>query len=99
MDKRSRDAKDKVQTNEEGTRHRREYFKPGPRDRPIARSSRRPFKKEQDYTPLNGRREEILKEVYHLKFLPKPVVPKRVYIVMGKDGSTCVHTINFEDTT
>lgn len=40
MGKKSRDAKEEVQTKEEGIKHRKEYFKPGPRDRQIARPSR-----------------------------------------------------------
>lgn len=65
----------------------KEYFKPIPRDRQIARPSRRPFVKEKDYTPLNARSNDILKEVYHLKLLPRTVVQKGMHTVMGKDRS------------
>ena len=61
LEKISRDAKEKVLTKEEGVGHRKEYFKPRPRDWPVARSSRRPFKKEKEYTPLNARHGDILK--------------------------------------
>ena len=47
MEKRSWNAKEKVQTKEEGAMHMKEYFKSGPNDRPIARPSRRLFEKEQ----------------------------------------------------
>lgn len=73
--------------SKEGVGHREGYFRSGPRDRPIARPSRRPFEKEHEYTPLNARREDILKEVYHLKLLPRPIHLKGLHIVMGKDKS------------
>lgn len=34
---------------------------------------------------LNTRHEDILKEVYHLKLLPRLLRPKGVHTVMGKD--------------
>lgn len=43
MEKGYRNAKDKVRTNEEGDEHKKEYFKLGPRDRPIAKPSQRMF--------------------------------------------------------
>lgn len=85
IEKISRYAKEKVRTKEEGIRHMKEYFKSGPRDRQITRPSRRSFEKELDYTPLDARRKNILKEVYHLKLLPRSVSPKEVHTIMGKD--------------
>lgn len=39
MEKRSRDAKEKIRAKEEGTRHRNEYPKPEPRDQITMRPS------------------------------------------------------------
>lgn len=49
------------------------------------RLSQRPFDKDIEYTPLNSRHEDVLKEVYHLKLLPISGCPKGVHVVMGKD--------------
>lgn len=78
MEKISWDAKQKIWAREKGSGHKKEYSKPGPRDRPTTRPSWRPFEKEQEYTPLNSRHEDILREVYHLKFLPLLGHPKGV---------------------
>lgn len=95
MEKRSWEAKEKVRTKEEGAGHMKEYFKPRPIDRPVARPSRRPFEKEQEYTPLNARREDILRDVYHLKFLLILVCPKGMHTMMEKTEVCGVRTIDF----
>lgn len=55
------DEKEKVRTREVGAGHMKEYFKLELRDRPVARPPRRPFEKEQEYTLLSCRQEDILK--------------------------------------
>lgn len=64
-----------------------DYPKFGLRDRTTMRPSRRPFVKEAECTPPNARREDILREVYHIKLLSILGCPKGVYAVMGRDGS------------
>lgn len=76
MEKRSRYSKEKMRAKKEEVRHRKEFLKPVPRDRTIMILSQRSPDKDANYTPLNSRCENILKEVYHLKLLPIPGRPK-----------------------
>lgn len=51
MEKRFRDAKEKIGVKKEGFRHMKDYPKFGLRDRTTMRPSRRPFVKEAECTP------------------------------------------------
>lgn len=59
----------------------------------MMRPSQRPFDKEAEYTPLNSRRENILREVYDLKLLSIMGHPKGVHDIMEEDESAwCAYT-------
>ncbi|XP_050895535.1 uncharacterized protein LOC127102173 [Lathyrus oleraceus] len=103
MEKRYRDAKEKIRAKKEGVGHNKEYFRTKLWDYITMRPSQRPIDKVAEYTPLNSRREDILREVYNLKLLPISGRLKGVHIVMGNDESAwCAyhklhghHTENF----
>lgn len=40
----------------------------------------------ESFTPLNAKRVDILREVYHIKLIPDPPRPKRVNAVLGNDA-------------
>lgn len=72
MEKRSRDAKEKTESKHEGSRFIRKHHKHDPRSRSTTRPSRRPYDNfYENYTPLNTKRADVIKEVNHLKLIPE----------------------------
>lgn len=52
----------------------------------MMKPSRRPYdNSSENFTPLNAKHVDILREVYRLKLDPEPPRPKRVNAVLGKD--------------
>lgn len=53
----------------------------------MMRPSSIPYDNSSDnLTPINVKRADILREVYHLKLVPEPPHPKRVNTVLGNDA-------------
>lgn len=75
MEKISRDAKEKMQSRHEGFGIRREHHKHGSRDMLTIKPSQRPYDKfSRNFTALNAKYADILREVYHLKLIPKLII-------------------------
>lgn len=71
IEKRSRDAKEKVQPRRDGLRSRKDHHKHGSRDISAMKPSQRPYDNfTERFTPVNSKRAGILREVYHLKLIP-----------------------------
>lgn len=86
MEKRSLDPKEKAQYRHEGFRPIKEHHKHGSRERSKIKLSRRPYDNfTENFTPLNTKCADILREVYHLKLISEPTYPKRVNKVLGRD--------------
>lgn len=86
MEKRSWDAKEKLTPRHEGSEPRKDHHKHGSRKRSMIKPSHIPYDSfVENFTPLNIKRVDILREVYHLKLLLEPSHSKRANTVMGKD--------------
>lgn len=86
MEKRSRDAKEKVYPRHDGPRPKKDHHRHGSRDISTMKPSRRPYDNfTESFTPLNSKRTDNLHEMYHLKLIPEPNRPKRANTIMGRD--------------
>lgn len=78
--------KKKMQFRHEGSELKREHHKHGSRERLTTKPSYRPYENfSENFTSLNAKRANILRETYHHKLILEPSHPKRVNVVLGKD--------------
>lgn len=83
----------KRQSKHEVFGSKREHHKHRPTDRSLMRPSPRPCDNLfESFTPLNIKCVDILMEMYHLKLILEPPLPKRVSTVLGNDsGAWCAY--------
>ena len=84
QEKRIRDGTEKTRGKEEAPSRRKEHSRTTARERHAPRPYRSSAYSDEYLTPLNKRREDILKEMAHMNLIREPFRHKGINIVMGK---------------